>query len=225
MTFLASRERERERERQGVTYSFAVNCRRLYLACWSQNIDAAAIVGSLVPSIVFVGARNDADVPRRRRRSIRQLLAVVAGRYPDKDVVLDEPFDRLVGRQRHATADADVDEDALGATPRPHVSEHQVCARDEHRHVGPAPVRHHLDAVQTRLLGHAIRLAADDARYESAVAPAVRLLARDEGVYLLGSALEFLSAGKLFCRTSAQLPRVSCQELTGWVSSIPLSRT
>ena len=148
----------------------------------SENVNKRAIVGVVGCKDVAGGnGANGADGGLGGRGEARRLSLGVSCGNGKEDAGLDHGGGAGVDGIGLASSQAHAGEHALGAVARLGVLDSKVHARDD-LGVGPgAFVVEHLDTVNGRLLGSAVRLAANGAGAVGAVAVAVGGLAGDEG--------------------------------------------
>lgn len=180
------------RESKSRTYRAAARLEGENVDPRGKDVDIPAIVGVLVARIVLCRATDGAHRRLRGRGKFGRILVLVASRDAEEHAATDEVCCGLVESYRGLTTEAQVGDDAVGAPPLSLVPGHILQAGDDGRVGAGALVVEDLDAKYLRLLGDAVRRAADGARHVRTVSVAVALFALHERDQLLGSAVEIL---------------------------------
>lgn len=165
------------------THSATVDPGRQHTETGRDHIHLAPKVGPLRPRIRRAVQRSDGARIHiaRRRHPVHVRVRVARGHAQEHVALQHQPVDGLLDRGHDAVeGQRHVGEHTVAAGPPGRVLRHEVHAREQAGRRAVAVVAEDLDAVDTGLLGDAVRLGGDGARDVRAVALVVCVGAADE---------------------------------------------
>lgn len=156
----------------------------------ADNVDGRAVIGAAVAAVARVGATDGADLASRSGGVVVGVVVVVAGSNSHEVSLVDHAVGSVVERLAVATAEGDADDNTVGAVAVGSILGDEIPGGDEVGVLEAVVGVEDLDTVQLDLLGHAVRLGGDGAGAVGAVTEIVTVRSLNEGLDLVGTALE-----------------------------------